>query len=92
MKKESFGSLFFWGGGCLEGVSGLAGACLDSFSAYEIERRPRGASRGKPAPTVYFGPVPPVRSPLCLLFVPFDIEVDAVAFHLTSVMHQGGQR
>jgi len=30
---------------------GLAGAWLGFFIGLEIERRPRGASRGKPAPT-----------------------------------------
>ncbi len=42
-------------------------ACLEGFSACEIERRPRGASRGKPAPTVCFGPISPVQLPLSAL-------------------------
>jgi len=31
--------------------NGIRYVCLGIFSALEIERRPRGASRGKPAPT-----------------------------------------
>jgi hypothetical protein len=76
----------------LEGIAlGPPGACHNIFSAYEIERRPRGASRVNPLPQVCFGPVTPVRSPLSALFVPFDNCGGAVAFHLASAMHQGGQ-
>ncbi|QNL85987.1 Uncharacterized protein PPKH_0573 [Pseudomonas putida] len=46
----------------LRGVVGLPGVRHNTFSACETERRPRGASRGKPAPTVCFGP----RTPGCM--------------------------
>jgi hypothetical protein len=50
------------------------GACRKNFSACEIERRPRGASRGKPAPTFVSGQYllhPLARGPL---FARRDIE------------------
>ncbi len=37
------------------GCNGLRGVRHNTFSAYEIERRPRGASRDKPAPTSVSG-------------------------------------
>jgi hypothetical protein len=40
--------------GVLEG-GGALGAWLEWFGAYEIERRPRGASRRKAAPTFVSG-------------------------------------
>ncbi len=39
----------------------LTGACLDCSGVHEIERRPRGASRAEPAPTVCCNVPWPVR-------------------------------
>ena len=43
------------GNGSYQGVLGLAVAWQETFCALETERRPRGASRGKPAPTSVSG-------------------------------------
>jgi hypothetical protein len=42
-------------GASLENASGLIGARHNTFSAYETERRPRGASQHKAAPTSVSG-------------------------------------
>jgi len=71
---------------CLKKVLELTGACHNIFSAYEIERRPQASSH------ICFGPVTSVDSPLPALFVPFDIEGGAAAFHQNPAMHQGYAR
>ncbi|MEN5142614.1 hypothetical protein [Pseudomonas juntendi] len=50
------------------------------FSVCEIERRPRGASRGKPAPTFVSGQYYLCLTRATALFVRRDIEVYAKAF------------
>ncbi|MFJ4455371.1 hypothetical protein ACIP1G_15970, partial [Pseudomonas sp. NPDC089392] len=41
--------------GCSDKVSWLQGGCHNIFIAFEIERRPRGASQHKAAPTSVSG-------------------------------------
>jgi hypothetical protein len=54
--------------------SSAAGARLGIFSAYEIERRPRGASRRKAAPTSVSGQCGQWHLRATALFVRRDIE------------------
>ncbi len=60
---------------------------LEACCAAEVERRPRGASRGKPAPTVCFGPVSSVRSSLAALFVRLSIKSYAKGRSISPALH-----
>ncbi|GLO20812.1 hypothetical protein J3A69_000124 [Pseudomonas putida] len=54
MRQRTGAARWLWGE-CRGIEGGQTSACLELFIACEIERRPRGASRGKPAPTSVSG-------------------------------------